>query len=263
MLEIVKSFFKYRTVVWSLAKNDIKSRYLGSTLGSVWIFLLPLVNLFIMWFAFEHGLKTGAQHGVPFILWLITGMFPWTFFSESISSSTSSILEKSFLVKKVVFNVELLPLIKIVASLILFGFLSLVMILVFFAYGIFPDRYWLQIPYYAMCLILLVMSFSWFTSAVVVFYRDLGQVVSVGLQIGFWATPIFWSPALLPDQYRFITFLNPVNYIVSGYRDSFIVKSWFWEMPWQTLYFWTFIFVFSISGLLVFKKLRPHFADVL
>lgn len=263
MLEYLKSFIKYRSVVWSLAKNDIKSRYLGSALGSLWVFLLPLVNLFVMWFAFEHGLKTGEKNGVPFILWLITGMFPWSFFSDAVSSSMNSILEKSFLVKKVVFNVELLPLIKIVASLVLFGFLSVVMMLVFLAYGVFPDRYWLQIPYYALCLISLVMALSWFTSAVVVFYRDLGQLISVALQVGFWATPVFWSPSLLPENLKFITFLNPVSYVVSGYRDSFITKSWFWNTPWETLYFWGFIVVFSTLGHLVFKKLRPHFADVL
>ena len=263
MFELLKSSYRNRSIVWSLAKNDIKSRYLGSYLGVAWIFLLPLVNLAVMWFAFEMGFKSEKLNGVPFILWLITGMFPWVFFSDAISSSMSSILEKSFLVKKVVFSVELLPIIKVVASLVLFVFLSLVMVLIFFVYGIFPDKYWLQIPYYAFALVAFVVSLSWFTSSIVVFYKDLGQLISIALQIGFWATPIFWSPELLPQKFKFITFLNPLSYIVMGYRDSLILKRWFWEVGFQTLYFWGLIAVFLLIGLRVFKILRPHFADVL
>jgi ABC-type polysaccharide/polyol phosphate export permease len=263
MIKFLNSLLKHRQLVWTLAKNDIKSRYLGSALGAVWIFVLPLINLFIMWFAFEHGLKAGNQGDVPFILWLITGMFPWTFFADAIGSATSSVAEKSFLVKKVVFNVELLPFIKIVASSVLFIFLSTVMVSFFLLYHFLPDRYWMQVPYFMICIFSLIMSLSWFTSAIVVFYKDLGQLIAVSLQIGFWITPIFWSPERLPANLRFVTFLNPVNYVVSGYRDSFINKTWFWENPWQTLYFWTFVFLFSTLGLAVFKKLRPHFADVL
>lgn len=263
MWDFFRSAYKYRDIVWSLAKNDIKSRYLGSALGVAWVFLLPLLNLFIMWFAFEHGLKAGRQNGVPFILWLITGMFPWTFFSEAVSSASNSIVEKPFLVKKIVFNVELLPLIKIVAAFVLFAFLTFVMILVFVINGHYPDQYWAQLPYYTFGLAALVMAISWLTSSVVVFYRDFGQLISVVLQIGFWATPIFWSPNQLPARFQFIIFLNPVNYIVTGFRESLVLKKWFWQMPWQTLYFWSFILIVSLVGLTLFRKLRPHFADVL
>lgn len=263
MFSFLVSLLKNRSIVWSLAKNDIRSRFLGSFLGVLWVFLLPLVNLSIMWFAFEIGLKSGKQGGVPFILWLVTGMFPWTFFSDALLNSTNSVLEKSFLVKKIVFNVELLPLVKIVASMVLFVFLIFIMILLFLFYGLYPDIYWTQLIYYSICLLLLVMSLAWFTSSIVVFYRDLGQIVNVALQIGFWATPIFWSPSMLPKKLAFVTFLNPVNYVVSGFRDSLILKKWFWEYPGQAIYFWGFTICFFIIGLLIFRKLRPHFADVL
>lgn len=263
MFKFLRELLRHRGIVWSLVKNDIRSRYLGSALGVIWIFILPLINLLIMWFAFEQGLKAGKQNGVPFILWLITGMFPWSFFSESVSTSTGSIIEKSFLVKKVVFNVELLPFVKIFSSFILFVFLFSIMVGVFLIYGFFPNLYWLQLPYYTICLICLIMSLSWLGSAVVIFYRDLNQLIAVGLQIGFWATPIFWSPELLPAHLKFITFINPVNYVVSGYRDSFIMQQWAWEKPWVTIYFWCFVYICSTLSLVVFRRLRPHFADVL
>jgi ABC-type polysaccharide/polyol phosphate export permease len=263
MINLVKSLFFYRFVVWNLSVNDMKTKYLGSALGSLWIFVLPLLHLFIMWFAFEHGLRPGHIHDAPFILWLITGMFPWTFFSDALSSSSNVLIEKSFLVKKVVFNVELLPFVKIVSSLILFFFLSVILFIVFMLHGSFPNLYWLQIPYYFLCLVFLVLSLSWFTSSIVVFYRDLSHAITLGLQIGFWITPVFWSPDLLPPHLKFITFLNPVNYVVTGYRRSLISKEWFWQYPYEALYFWSFLTFFMCLSLYTFRKLRPHFADIL
>lgn len=258
-----KSLFLYRKIVWSLAKEDFRSRYLGSTLGALWAFILPLVNLIIMWFALQQGFRASPKDGVPYILWLVTGMFPWVFFSDAVLSASNSIVEKSFLVKKVVFHVELLPLIKIIAAIFPFLFLSIVMIVLFFIYGFSIDVYWFQLPYYILCLCFLVLSLSWLTSSIVVFYRDLGQVIGMLLQLGFWITPIFWSPEHLPSKFRFITFFNPVNYVVTGYRNSLISKVWFWHEPAQAIYFWLLIAMLSVSGLVVFKKLRPHFADVL
>lgn len=263
MRKFFKALFSSRQVVWTLAKSDFRTKYMGSALGVFWAFFLPLVNLAIMWFAFEQGFKVSPASGVPFILWLITGMFPWAFFSDAVMSSSNSIVEKSFLVKKVVFQVELLPLIKIIVALFPFLFLSIVMVTLFLIYGFWPDIYWIQIPYYIFCLCLLIFSISWLTSSVVVFYRDLGHIVTIVLQMGFWMTPIFWSPEHLPAKFHFIAFLNPVNYVIAGYRNSLIFKVWFWQEPLQTLYFWILTFSIMAFGLIVFKRLKPHFADVL
>lgn len=263
MKGLFKSLYVFRKIIWNLAKYDFRSRYLGSLLGVTWAFVLPLINLVIIWFALQQGVRATPKEGVPFILWLITGLFPWTFFSDALSSASNSIVEKSFLVKKIVFQVELLPFIKVIAALFPFLFFSVLMLLIFFAYGYGPDIYWLQIPYYFFSLSLLVLSISWLTSSVVVFYRDCGQLITLALQLGFWITPVFWSPEKLPERFRFVALLNPVNYIVSGYRDSLISKQWFWQSPNQTIYFWVFLFSCGTLGLFVFRKLRPHFADVL
>lgn len=257
------SAFIAKRLIWSLVKHDISTRYLGSVFGSIWIFILPLVNLVIMWFAFQFGLRVGEQSGYPFILWLVTGLFPWLFFSDAVLSSANAIVEKSYLVKKIVFDIELLPLVKILASSVLFVFLVGVMCLMFIVYGYWPTFYWLQVPYYMFSLVCLVLSISWLNSAVIIFYRDLGQILSIALQVFFWVTPIFWSSDILPKEYKIITFLNPVNYIISGFRDIFIYQKWFWELPGQTMYFWFFVILFSFSSLVVFKRLKPHFADVL
>jgi ABC-type polysaccharide/polyol phosphate export permease len=130
-------------------------------------------------------------------------------------------------------------------------------------YGNKPTVYWLQIPYYLLCSILLILGLSWLASALRVFIKDIGNFVTVVMQIGFWATPIFWSIDLVPEQYQFIIKLNPMAYIINGYRDTFINQAWFWENHLVTFYFWLLTMVILVTGIIVFKRLRPHFGDVL
>ena len=94
-----------------------------------------------------------------------------------------------------------------------------------------------------------------------VFFRDLGQIVSIFLQFGMWLVPIMWPLTMISPKWQYIIKLNPMYYITDGYRDAFYNHVWFWEKPGQTLYFW--IIAILIIGTTMFKKLEKHFADVL
>ena len=259
----LKDIFNSKRLLIDLAKNDFKSRYMGNYLGILWAFIQPLVTILIFWFVFQVGFKSTPVENVPFILWLLAGMIPWFFFAESIQSATQSILSNSFLVKKVVFRVSLLPIIQIISALSIHLFFILFMFGMFMYYGYMPTVYWLQILYYLFCTVFLVLGISWMTSSIVVFFRDLGQIVAMIVQFGFWLTPIFWSMKILPEKYQDIIQYNPVYYIVEGYRDSLIYHVWFWEKPMLSVQYWIITALFFMGGAVVFRKLRPHFADVL
>ena len=111
-----------------------------------------------------------------------------------------------------------------------------------------------------------MLGLCYATCAIVVFFRDLTQIISIGLQVGIWLTPIMWvAETALKDHpmlHRVLQ-LNPMYYIVSGYRDAFVTKQWFVEHPYWTLYFWVFTILCFLLGSWVFKRLRVHFADVL
>jgi lipopolysaccharide transport system permease protein/teichoic acid transport system permease protein len=126
-----------------------------------------------------------------------------------------------------------------------------------------PTIYWLQLPFYMLCSIVLLLGLSWLTSAIRVFVKDVGQIIAVLMQIGFWATPIFWSIDMIPASYQWILKLNPAFYIVDGYRNTFIYGSWFWEHQNITLYYSGLTLFCLVFGAIVFKRLRPHFGDVL
>ena len=169
-----------------------------------------------------------------------------------------------FLVKKVAFSMGMLPLIKIFSALIIHFFFITVIFLMFMIYGYPPSLYNLQVLYYLFCTIVLLLGISWLTASLSLFLRDTGQIVTMILQFAFWMTPIFWSPKNLSTKTLNLIKLNPIYYIVEGYRESFIYKTWFWEKHYMlTFYFWCVALFFFFLGAVVFRRLRPHFADVL
>lgn len=266
-LEIIFGFFadvfRNREMLFALAKNDIKVRYLGSYLGILWAVIQPLFSLCIMWFVFSVGFKTVPVDGVPFILWLSAGMIPWFFLSDAMVSTANSILENSYLVKKVVFRVALLPLIKILSATFIHIFFLGFLLFMFVIHGYWPDIFYLQIFYYFFSAVFLMVGFSFITSAFTVFMRDFGQFVGVGVQLLFWGTPIFWSLKMIPVSYAKYFYLNPIIHITEGYREALIYHVWFWQHPIRCLYFWSVAVVLFGVGAFLFHRLKPHFADVL
>jgi ABC-type polysaccharide/polyol phosphate export permease len=269
-MSIISSMYRFlisiihsRHLIFELAKKDFQSKYLGSYLGIIWAFVQPTIMILIFWFVFQVGFKSTPIDNFPFILWLISGMVPWFFFSEALNSATNSIIENSYLVKKVVFRISILPFIKITSALFIHFFFIVFLFLMFAIYGYLPTIYSIQILYYLFAMIMLVIALSWITSALVVFLKDMGQIIAMILQFGFWLTPIFYTMKMVPEKYHFIMKLNPMYYIVAGYRETFIYHVWFWQHYKLTTYYWGITFVLLIFGTFIFRKLRPHFADVL
>lgn len=265
-LSMLQKNLKNKSVIVKLAKNDFKTKYAGAYFGIAWAFVQPVVTILLYWFVFQIGMRSADVGSYPFVLWLTAGLVPWFFFSDALSGATSSLLEYSFLVKKVVFDIEILPAIKIVSSFFVNVFFSAFTLILFVLNGYYPTLHSIQILYCLFCIAALTWGVAYFTSAVVVFVRDLGHFISVGLQILMWLTPIMWNIGMIEADFpklAQIMKINPVFYIVQCYRDAIFSEAWFWENPLWTIYFWGLTFVLYLIGTHVFKKLRPHFADVL
>ncbi|MCK5058013.1 MAG: ABC transporter permease [Candidatus Aminicenantes bacterium] len=262
-LQFLKGLYFNRKLILKMTKRDFRNKSLGSLLGILWSFIQPIIFILVIWCVFELGFKSKPMGDFPFILWLASAMILWLFFADSFLSATNSVFEYSYLVKKVRFRVSMLPIVKILSALIVHLFFLVFLFLMFLIYGIIPGIYALQLIYYLFATIVLVLGLSWITSAINLFFRDISQIVQIILQIGFWFTPIFWSLVMIPEKYRFIFRLNPVYYLTMGYRDSMINKVWFWERPELTIYFWCFTLLVFAIGSIIFRRLRPHFADVL
>lgn len=267
-----KDILANRQLIATLSKNDFKSKYAGSYFGIIWAFVQPVITILVYWFVFDKALNAASsvtKQGieVPYVLWLIAGMVPWFYFAETMGSGSNVLVEYNYLVKKVVFNIDVLPMVKMISSLFVHGFFVLFMILVYTLYGFFPSVYSLQVIYYSFAMFCLSLGLAYFSSAITVFFRDLSQLIGIGLQVLMWMTPIMWNMGAMEDRLAkpivLILKANPMYYITSGYRDSMINQVWFWERPAITIYFWVFTLVCLLLGTKVFKKLKVHFADVL
>lgn len=263
LMRLVKEVFDNRVMILRLGKNDFKTRFAGSYLGMFWAFVQPIVTILVYWFVFEVGFRSSPVDDFPFVLWLTAGMVPWFFFSEAWGAGTNSLIEYSYLVKKVVFNISTIPIVKIISALFIHLFFVAFMLFMYVINGYMPTIYWVQIIYYSFCLIALVIALSYLCSAIMVFFKDLSQIINVVLQIGIWLSCIMWSVDMLPERFRWIMYFNPIYYVVSGYRNALINEVWFWETPYQTMGFWIIVVVLMSVGFNVFNKLRVHFADVL
>ena len=265
---IISDIIKNRALIWKLSKNDFKKRYAGSYLGKVWAFVQPVVTVLMYWIVFDLIFKTKQQLvasgiNVPYALYLTAGLVPWFFFSEGLSQGTSALIEYNYLVKKVVFNINILPVIKMVAASFTHIFFACLLVLLSCSYGYIPSVYMLQIIYYSFCTFMLTLAINYATSAIVVFFKDLQQIIMIVLQLGMWATPILWDLNMLPEKLSAVISANPLVYVICGYRDAVYGKVWFFDKPWETLYFWAFTLLMFIFGTSVFNKLKIHFADVM
>jgi len=229
----------------------------------IWNFVQPVVTVTIYVFIFQYGFRSAPVSDVPYVLWLVAGIIPWFFFSDILHGATNSLIEYTYLVKKVLFKIDILPMVKIVAASFIHVFFIFIGLFLYFINGERFSIHIIQIFYYSACTVFLGMGLSYFCAAVVVFFRDLGQIVNIGLQFGIWLTPIMWQIDMLPAKLQTIMKLNPMYYITDGYRNAFYNKQWFFDKPWQTLYFWVFSISAFVIGTVVFKKLEKHFADVM
>ena len=190
---------------------------------------------------------------------------PWFFFQDALNGGTNALIEYNYLVKKVVFKISILPIVKIISALFVHVFFVVFALILCVCYGYTPSLYTLQIIYYSICTFLLVLGLVYATSAIVIFFRDLTQIISIFLQVGVWLTPIMWDINMLSSHPWLIKLfkLNPMYYVVTGYRDSMLGHVGIWNHASWTIYFWVVTILLFGLGSVIFKRLKPHFADVL
>ena len=251
-----------RSMILELVKRDIQQQYMGSYLGMVWLFLQPLMFISVLYAVFTLGFRSGASSDMPFSIYLVTGMVAWLHFSANFIANTNVIRSYSFLVKKVDFRLSVLPIVQMLSSLFIHIFLVITAIALAWYEGYAPTIYTFQIIYYMCAMSALLLGLGWMTSSTSIFVKDIANFVSILVQFGFWLTPIFWNISMIPEKYRWIIELNPMYYIITGYRDSIVGQVPFWESD-NTIYFWFFTLVTLYLGISVYRRLRPHFAEVI
>lgn len=263
-MEFIKSIINNRKLIWQLGRNDFKNRFASTSLGSIWGFLQPFVFMFTYVIVFEKILKTNSGGDVPYTVWFLPGMAIWQWLNDSIMSASTSIRNYSYLVKKVVFPVDTIPMISIVASSFVGLFLVIVAVVVCMFFGYMPNV--LKLIYVLVATYAFVIAFSRFTSAVTTIVPDFSNLLGIAMQLFFWFTPIIWNLSMLSNHSAVLNLIKctPFTYLITAFREVFIQESIISENNFIfSIVFWFITIIMFVWGNSVFKRNKKDFADVL
>ena len=231
--------------------------------GSALINSISMTTIILYWFVFQLGFKSQPVENYPFILWLMAGLVPWFFISEAVMNATSCLLDYSYLVKKVLFNIEILPIVKVLSVLFVqFGLIGFA-IISFSIGGYFPGFCYIKLIVYVIYMTILAIAIGYITATLFVFFKDTVQIVSIVTNIIFWVTPIVYSIESMPVKVQSFLRFNPVYYVIMGFRNVLVFRKWIWASWPMVVYYWGILFILLFFGVKLFYKCRKHFADVL
>ena len=250
-------------IAYTFGLRDFKQRYHESYLGLFWVIFQPLSLLIVIAIVVHFGLRGGANTETPYLVFLATGYIPWLFFSSSCSQATNVYKKYSYVVKNINIPPALLLCAVFISNIFVHVMLMFILFCLLLYYGYLPTLSYLQIFYYFIAASVLGFAITLVTSSVYVFLRDAEKAVAIVLQFGFWFTPILWDKSNIPSHLQWITDYNPVAYIVSGYRDAILYQGSLGGFGIQEIYFWgTSLFILTV-GFLLYKRLSPHFIELL
>ena len=180
-MEFFKTLWKNKKLAIELGKNDFRNRFANTSLGTIWGFAQPFVFMITYVIVFQYILKTGSSGEYPYVVWFLPGMAMWMFCNDAILNASNSIRCYSYLVKKVVFPVDIIPIISLTSSSFIGLFLILIAILAASIFGYFPNL--LNVIYIIICAYAFIIAFTRFTSALTTLVPDFAQLLSILMQL--------------------------------------------------------------------------------
>lgn len=268
--KVLKEQLEYRELVLSMATFENKGVYQVHYLGTLWQFLNPAIQISIYWFVFGTIRGGAPVDGTPFFLWLVIGLIPWFYISPTIIQASNSVYQRVGLVSKMNFPVSVLPTIRIVANSFQFIIMLVFLIILALIYGVRPSLYNLQIIYYLICLFVFLFAFSLLSSTIATLVRDYQTALQSLMRMLLYISPILWNTDLVSKKFTTIgplieniLRLNPLYYIIEGFRDAILSRGWFFEDITYTLYFWSLTIALLYFGAKIHIRFRKNFVDYL
>ena len=258
MLDIFKNLYKYRELLKTSVKKEVRGKYKNSFLGVIWSFLNPLLQIMVYAIVFPLILRNNQEN---YVIFLCCGLIPWNFFATAINRSAFSFVENGNIIKKVFFPREIIP-ISVVTSEAVNFLISSIIILGFVLFGgLGLTKYLIFYPLVLLVQYIIILGISIIISSICVYLRDLQHFVGVALQLFFYAAPVVYAANSIPTEYQWILKYNPMTYIINSYRDIFYNQT---MVDLKSLGILLLIgIVCFIIGYIIFNKLQKGFAEQL
>ena len=265
---VFKENFQNIYRIYCIAKYELLAYIRDSKLGLFWNFASPAIQVLTYWLIFGIAWSRKPIGNIPYLPWLVVGYSAWWFIQPCIQSGCSAIFSKTSVITKMKFPVSILP-----ATICVKEFFNhLCMLLIAFVTillcGFRPNLHWFGLIYYALCAFVFVEGVSLILSVLTMLWRDVRKLVTSLMRMLMYFSPVIWECHFedsfpFHEAFNFIMKLNPVYYIITGYRDSVFYNRPFWQHPALTIYFWAFVLLLYIVGSALMYKFKRKFIDMI
>lgn len=258
LINEIKEIFQYMDMIRNLVKRDLRGRYKGSLLGVLWNFVNPLCQILVYIMVFSVIFPSNLEN---YYVYLVSGMIPWFFFSESLAQGAGCIVYQADMTKKIYFPREVLPITTVSSRFInmLLSFIVVFLVVLVSGVGVGTSVVWL--PLVMIVEYIMTLGLTLVASAVTVYFRDIEHIISVILMAWIWITPIMYSADTVPEEFRGVLYLNPMTSIIEAYHDILYYKTA--PVLNDLLLSGGIAIGLLIVGMLVFIRLERRFAEEL
>jgi len=246
--------------IFCIAKYELLADMRDSRFGLFWNFASPTIQVFTYWLVFGIGMNRKGYDGVSYLPWAIVGFSVWWFIQPCITNGCSAVFSKINVITKMKFPVSILPATVVLKEFFNHLFMMIIAFVVVIAFGFYPNLYWLGIIYYAFCTFMFAEALALITSVLTMLWRDVKKFVVSMMRMLLYLSPILWPAAFSKKNWTFMTYilkLNPIYYLVTGYRDSLLFGKPITAHPVMALYFWCLVIIlFAVGSVLMYRFKR-------
>ena len=255
----LKELREYRDLFYFLVWRDIKVLYAQTILGFSWAVLNPLIQIVIFSIIFGKIAKLDTE-GIPYVLFTSVAIIPWEYISQSITSSSQSLVTGQHMLGKVYFPRLIFPLTSVLAKLVDFGIAMLIILAIILYYRIVPTWNLLLFPILVLLMMSIAAGIGMWLSAMAIRFRDVKHAMPFAVRMLMYTAPIVYSASSIPGNYRLIYSLNPIVAVIEGYRACLLGTPFPWPFIWPGIITTAIIL---ISGAFYFKRMERVFVDVI
>lgn len=260
---VLKENFSNIYRIYSISKYELLSDMRDSKLGLFWNFANPTIQILTYWFVFGFVMSRNSVDGISYLPWMLGGMVVWFFISPCITNGCNAIYSKINVITKMKFPVSILPTTVVMKELFNHFCLMIILVFLFSLYGFFPSLQWFELIYYLLSAIIFCIALSMVTSVLNMLARDTKKLISSCMRLLLYMTPILWEITRLPEWLQGIIKLNPIYYIVNGYRDIFFYHNGIFAYTDIMISFWIITIALLFIGSFLIYKFKFKFIDMI
>jgi lipopolysaccharide transport system permease protein len=260
----LKAVWRYRELLAFLVWRDVKVRYKQTALGVAWVVVQPLISM-LVYSGIFGALLNVPTGGIPYPLFVLSGLLPWQYFSGSLTKASNSLVDNANLITKIYFPRLVIPLSAVLSGLVDFVISASLLGIMLLVYQAAPGEGLPYLPGFLLLAMLTALGFGLWLAALNVRYRDIKHLMPFIVQIWMYLTPVVYGAGLIPERYRWLLSLNPMTGVVDGFRWALVGGELFAseQSGWLFLISCAAALLTLASGVIYFRRTERSFADII